>query len=99
MSKMAHQLLDQLMNEVKQNLFTDQIAKMKAEILADVDKKNSDIVQDFVQIADTIHKEIVEDVVKRNKFGETRVHRECKKGDVAMLRLCLQSPGVDVNAR
>ena len=39
------------------------------------------------------------DVVKRNKFGETRVHRECKRGDAAMLRLCLQSPGVDVNAR
>ena len=32
-------------------------------------------------------------------LGETRVHRECKKGDVAMLRLYLQSPGVDVNAR
>ena len=79
MSKMAHQLLDQLMNEVKQNLFTDQIAKMKAEILADVDKKNSDIVQDFVQIADTIHKEIVEDVVKRNKFLEKEVEAEVTK--------------------
>ena len=79
MSKIAHQLLDQLMNEVKQNLFTDQIAKIKAEILADVDKKNSDIVQDFVQIADTIHKEIVEDVVKRNKFLEKEVEAEVTK--------------------
>ena len=38
-------------------------------------------------------------VVKRNHFGETRVHLECKKGNAAVLRLCLATPGVDVNAR
>ena len=46
----AHTLLDQLLNEVKQNLVDDHIDKMKTDILNVVAKKQENFLQDMVQI-------------------------------------------------
>lgn len=35
----------------------------------------------------------------RNAFGETPLHKFCKKGDVARITECLSTPGVDINSR
>ena len=50
----AHTLLDQLLNEVKQNLVDDHIDKMKTDILNVVAKKQENFLQDMVQICDSI---------------------------------------------
>ena len=43
----AHTLLDQLLNEVKQNLVDDHIDKMKTDILNVVAKKQENFLQDI----------------------------------------------------
>ena len=60
MTNPAHNLLDQLMNEVKKNLVDHQIEKMKTEILNVVDKKQENFLQDMVQICDSIYRETVD---------------------------------------
>ena len=60
MTNPAHNLLDQLMNEVKKNLLDHQIEKMKTEILNVVDKKQENFLQDMVQICDSIYRETVD---------------------------------------
>ena len=37
-------------------------------------------------------------VLKRNKYGEVPLHGHAKRGNVAKIRDCLATPGVDVNA-
>ena len=58
MTNPAHNLLDQLKNEVRKNLVDHQIEKMKTEILNVVDKKQENFLQDMVQICDSIDNEI-----------------------------------------
>ena len=56
----AHTLLDQLLNEVKQNLVDDHIDKMKTDILNVVAKKQENFLQDMVQICDSISRDTVD---------------------------------------
>ena len=56
----AHTLLDQLLNEVKQNLVDDHIDKMKTDILNVLAKKQENFLQDMVQICDSISRDTVD---------------------------------------
>ena len=56
----AHTLLDQLLNEVKQNLVDNHIDKMKTDILNVVAKKQENFLQDMVQICDSISRDTVD---------------------------------------
>ena len=56
MTNNAHQLLDQLMHEVKKELVAKEIDNLKTEILEIVVKKEENFLQDMVQICDSIYR-------------------------------------------
>ena len=60
MTNNAHQLLDQLMHEVKKELVAKEIDNLKTEILEIVVKKEENFLQDMVQICDSIYRETVD---------------------------------------
>ena len=59
MNNTVHNLLDDLMDEVKQSLVDQQIAKFKKEILDMVAKQQEEFLQDTVQICDGIYREML----------------------------------------
>ena len=58
MSSVAHNLLDELLQTVKEELLNQNADKIKKEILDDVEKKNRTLVQDMVDMVEKVNKDI-----------------------------------------
>ena len=55
-----HQLLDQLVEEIKKNLVEGELHKLKTEILKEVDKSHNNFLMDVLKIRDDIYQDFVD---------------------------------------
>ena len=58
-NKGHHQLLDQLLEEIKQNLVQGELEKLKTEILELVDKSHNNFLMDVQKIRDDIYRDFL----------------------------------------
>ena len=67
-NKGHHQLLDQLLEEIKQNLVQGELEKLKTEILELVDKSHNNFLMDVQKIRDDIYRDFLN--VAQNSTSE-----------------------------
>ena len=67
-NKGHHQLLDQLVEEIKQNLVQGELDKLKTEILQLVDKSHNNFLMDVQKIRDDIYRDFLD--VAQNSTSE-----------------------------
>ena len=67
-NKGHHQLLDQLLEEIKQNLVQGELEKLKTEILELVDKSHNNFLMDVQKIRDDIYRDFLN--VAQNSTNE-----------------------------
>ena len=65
-NKAHHQLLDQLVEEIKNNLVGRELDKLKTDILQQVDKSHTNFLMDVQKIRDDIYEDFV-DVAQKSR--------------------------------
>ena len=84
-----HQLLDQLVEEIKKNLVEEELHKLKAEILKEVDKSHNNFLMDVVKIGDDIYQDFV-DVAQKSTSEMSNMIKNGKEEISKMVQALVQ---------
>ena len=84
-----HQLLDQLVEEIKKNLVEGELHKLKTEILKEVDKSHNNFLMDVVKIADDIYQDFV-DVAQKSTSEMSNMIKNGKEEISEMVQALVQ---------
>ena len=84
-----HQLLDQLVEEIKKNLVEGELHKLKAEILQEVDKSHNNFLMDVLKIRDDIYQDFV-DVAQKSTSEMSNMIKNGKEEISEMVQALVQ---------
>ena len=84
-----HQLLDQLVEEIKKNLVEGELHKLKAEILQEVDKSHNNFLMDVLKIRDDIYQDFV-DVAQKSTSEMSNMIKNGKEEISKMVQALVQ---------
>ena len=84
-----HQLLDQLVEEIKKNLVEEELHKLKAEILKEVDKSHNNFLMDVLKIRDDIYQDFV-DVAQKSTSEMSNMIKNGKEEISEMVQALVQ---------
>ena len=84
-----HQLLDQLVEEIKKNLVEEELHKLKAEILQEVDKSHNNFLMDVLKIRDDIYQDFV-DVAQKSTSEMSNMIKNGKEEISEMVQALVQ---------
>ena len=84
-----HQLLDQLVEEIKKNLVEEELHKLKDEILKEVDKSHNNFLMDVLKIRDDIYQDFV-DVAQKSTSEMSNMIKNGKEEISEMVQALVQ---------